>query len=1001
MTPEDWQRVKPILAAALELDSANRASFLKEACADASLRDEIQSLIVAHEQAGAGALNSEALPSLSKSALVTRLELTNGTRLGDFQIFSLIGAGGMGEVYRARDLRLERDVAIKVLPRFVSLDPDRLRRFEQEAKAAAALNHPNILAVFQMGTYEGAPYLVSELLEGDTLRGQVKRGPIAPKKAAECGVQIAHGLAAAHEKGIVHRDLKPENLFVTREGRVKILDFGLAKLMHSDSETQFTQRTLDTEPGAVMGTVGYMSPEQVRGLATDHRSDIFAFGAILYEMLTGRRAFHKPTSAETMSAILNEDPPPISQVTSNVPPALERAVHRCLEKSPEQRFQSAPDLAFALEITSDSSSATKQAIASALLRGAWTWMAAAGVALAALFGILLWHPWAARALTEKDTIVLADFNNTTGDAVFDGTLKQGLAVQLDQSPFLNVLSGQKVQDTLKLMGRSPGERLTPELARDLCQRVASKAYLDGAIAGLGSQYVIAINLVNCQTGDFLAREQVTASGKEQVLKALDEAARKLRGKAGESLGSVQKFDVPIEQASTPSLEALKAYSLGMKVRSEQGYVEAIPFFKRSIELDPNFASAYASLGSCYGNSGEIEVGREYIRKAFELSDRTSEREKLRISNIYRYDTGELEKALEVAKLWAQEYPRDELSHVDSGFTYGTLGQAASAITAYLEALRLDPDDGGAYGGLMFAYADLNRFDEAKTLYKQAQTRGINGGLLHLSRYMIAFSEGDQVEISRQMAWAANRSGVEDSFLGGASRTEQYYGHLRKGRELLERAIASALRNNRKEAASYYEVNAAWAEADYGNYSRAREGAKAALARAASRDVQITAALSLARAGDSEEAERLANDLAKRFPLHTLVQGYWLPTIRAAIEIKHNNPTTAIELLKATSPLEMMEDGSLYAVYLRGVAYLLLHQGNEAAAEFQKISDHRGLLRNSSWGALAALGLARAYALQGDTTKAKAAYQHLLTLWKDADPDIPILKEAKAEHAKLQ
>jgi Tol biopolymer transport system component len=361
MTPEDWQRVKPILASALELDPANRASFLKEACADPSLREEIQSLIFAHEQAGA--LNSAALPSFPESVLSTRLQLTSGTRLGDFQILSLLGAGGMGEVYRARDLRLERDVAIKVLPKFVSFDPERLRRFEQEAKAAAGLNHPNILAVFQMGTHEGAPYLVSELLEGETLREQVKRGPMPPKKAVDYGVQIAHGLAAAHEKGIVHRDLKPENLFVTRDGRIKILDFGLAKLLHAEGETQLTKQTLDTQPGAVLGTVGYMSPEQVRGLAADHRADIFAFGAILYELLTGKRAFHKSTFADTMSAILNDDPPPASQVSPSVPHAIERAVHRCLEKRPEQRFQSASDLGFALEALSDSEAAPAGGVA--------------------------------------------------------------------------------------------------------------------------------------------------------------------------------------------------------------------------------------------------------------------------------------------------------------------------------------------------------------------------------------------------------------------------------------------------------------------------------------------------------------------------------------------------------------------------------------------------------------------------------------------------------------
>jgi tetratricopeptide (TPR) repeat protein len=526
-----------------------------------------------------------------------------------------------------------------------------------------------------------------------------------------------------------------------------------------------------------------MSPEQVRGLSADHRADIFAFGAILYEMLTGRRAFHKFTSAETISAILNEDPAPVSQMTPNVPPALEQGVHRCLEKNPEQRFQSASDLAFALEVASDSGSATNQVIASAKPRTAWKWIAGVGAAVAALAGTLLWHPWLAHGLTEKDTIVLADFNNTTGDTVFDDTLKQGLAVQLEQSPFLNVLSSQKVQDTLKLMGRSPGDRFTPELARDLCQRVRSKAYLSGAIAGLGSQYVIAINLVNCQTGDFLAQEQVTASGKEQVLKALGEAARELRGKAGEWLSSVQKFDVPIEQATTPSLEALKAYSIGMKIRSQQGHIEAIPFFKRAIELDPNFASAYASLESCYANTGQAEAGRGFLRKAYELSNRASAREKLRIANIYSYDMGELEKALEVAQLWAQEYPRDKLAHSDLGDTYATLGRPARALAAYLEAIRLDPNDSLTYGGLMSAYILMDRLDEAKALWQQVLAQNFNTPVLHLGRHLVAFLENDAREMDRQVAWAVNKPGVEDVFLASAAGAEAYYGRLRKGREL--------------------------------------------------------------------------------------------------------------------------------------------------------------------------------------------------------------------------
>ena len=656
MTPERWQQIQDVLEKALQLAPEQRSALLDRACeSDSDLRQEVETLLASSPDVRSSFLQSSAL----------RVTLASGTKLGDYEVKSLLGSGGMGEVYRARDLRLGRDVAIKVLPSFLSADSDRLRRFEQEARAAAALNHPNILAVHQMGTYEGAPYLVSELLEGETLREPIKRGRLAVRKVIDYGVQIARGLAAAHEKGIVHRDLKPENLFVTKDGRVKILDFGLAKLTQPQSSSAHSAVTFTegTEAGVVMGTVGYMAPEQVRGQTADHRADIFAFGAILYEMLAGKRAFQKPTSPETMTAILNEDPPGISQVTTNIPPALQRVVHRCLEKNPEQRFQSASDLAFALDALSDSGGSAYSATAAKAATGAgklWKVIVPAAVVVLALSvgGYLYFHR--TPKLTDKDTIVLADFDNTTGDPVFDGALRQGLSVQLEQSPFLSFVSEQQIQQTLQMMGQKPDAKLTPEIARELCQRTGSTAVLEGSIAQIGTQYLLTLKAVNCVSGESLASTEAQASDKSHILDALGRVASETRNKLGESLTTVQKFDTPIKQATTPSLEALQFFSLGWKAAvGEDDSASAVPLFQRAISLDPNFAMAYASLGAVYWNLGENRQASDNLRKAFELREHVSEREKMFIAeDYYGIVTGDLEKAQRVSEVWAQTYPRD-------------------------------------------------------------------------------------------------------------------------------------------------------------------------------------------------------------------------------------------------------------------------------------------------------------------------------------------------------
>ena len=1005
MTPERWQQIHNVLEKALELAPGERSEFLNQACSsDQSLRREVETLLASRDDVRSSFL-------LQFSGL--RVTLTAGAKLGEYEVKSLLGSGGMGEVYRARDSRLGRDVAIKVLPSFVSSNPDRLRRFEQEARAAAALNHPNILAVHQMGTHEGAPYLVSELLEGETLREPIRRGRLAVHKAIDYGVQIAHGLAAAHEKGIVHRDLKPENLFVTKDGRVKILDFGLAKLTQpqSGSEHSAPAQTEATEVGVVMGTVGYMSPEQARGQVADHRADIFAFGAILYEMLAGKRAFQKPTSPETMTAILNEDPPSISQVAPDLPPSLQRVVHRCLEKNPEQRFQSASDLAFALDALSDSGSSSA-ANATNVVTGArrgWKIIVPVAVAVLALsiggYFVSFHHK---PELTNKDTIVLADFANITGDPIFDGTLRQGLSSQLEQSPFLNMLSDERIAQTISLMAQPKDTKLTYELAREVCQRTASAAVLDGSIAQIGSQYLLTLRAANCLTGESLASTEAQARDKDHVLEALGNLASEIRSKLGESLVSVQKYDAPAENVTTPSLEALKAYSLGyQRFLIESDLAASIPLFQRAIGLDNNFAMAYARLGTSYYDLGESVRAAENSRKAYELRERVSDRERFYIDSHYElFVTGDFEAARKTVELWAQTYPRDDVPPTNLCSIYNLLGSYDKSLAAAQESLRLNPGSGMGYGNLLSVYLQLNRLDEAKATGQQAQAHNLDNPQVHLNLYMVDFVQHDAAGMEREAAGLMGKPGIEDQVLYYESETAAYVGQFAKARKLTLRAVESAQHADEKETAADYSAEAAVREALAGNITLTKQQAKTALTLSNGRDVEAMSAVALGLAGDSTQALLLADDLSKRFSDDTIAHVNYLPTINAATLLRGRDPGRAIDGLSATAPYELGGpiqglNFYLYPIYLRGEAYLAMRQGTAAAGEFQKIIDHPGLVANEPLGALAHLQLGRAYAITGNTAKAKDAYQDFLGLWKDADPDIPILQQAKAEYAKLQ
>src|SRR5262245_40022985 len=1041
MKPERWEQIERLYYAALELEPDARGTFIDQACAgDEELRRKVISLLN-YDDSPAGFIQSPllevAVSELADQPLsgAQTQPLASPPQISGYRLLSPLGRGGMGEVHLALDKRLNRKVAIKLLPVDFTSDAGRVRRFEQEARAASALNHPNIITIHEIGETESTHYIVTEYVEGDTLRQRMSEAPQQRMKlseAIETAAQVAAALTAAHEAGITHRDIKPENVMARRDGIVKVLDFGLAKLTETqaapvDSQSPTVEK-LSTEDGVVMGTPRYMSPEQARGEKVDSRTDIFSLGVMLYEMVTGRAPFAGATTSEVIAAILRDSPPPLAEYAPEAPGALELIVNKALRKDRAERYQSANDLladlkelkqridlgtrlgeapfgappsggsgAFRLPARPINEPLPPEGGAPRTRRRQSMIIAVVAFAIAAIAGLVMWTYFHRQpALIEKDTVLLADFENKTGEDIFDGSLEQALAIQLQQSPFLNLYPEPRLRQALQQMNRPPNTRVTAEVAREVCERQNLKALIAGAIASFGSRYAITLEAVNGQTGETLARVQVEAFSKEQTLTALAQAATQLRARLGETLGSIELFNKPVAQATTSKLEAYKAWSAGLENSYNGRPAEAIPFYKRAVDLDPEFANAYSVLSTVYWTTGQMELAAEAAEKGYAIKDRANEFEQLHITNFYHgFSTGNLDKRIEVLLLQKQLYPREQSGPTNLALTYNMLGRYDEAVAEAREALRLYPTFAPANRALGWPLLHLNRYAEAREFLTQMLQQNIAHPDSRTILYQLAFIDDDQAGMQKQLDWARGKP-YEYIALDWQAGAAAFAGQWRRAQTLARQAIDQSARGDTQEIAARYAGEQALRGAALGACRQARQDAARGLKLTRGRVSLPRAALALAMCGEANQARSLIVELTTRYPEDTIINSIWLPAIRAAIDLQRGNAAQAIDQLQAASRYEAAAE--FWPQHMRGHAYLKLGRGAEAAAEFQKILDHRGYAPLSPLYPLAHLGLARAAKLMGDTAKSRKAWDDFFAAWKDADADLPILREAVKERS---